>query len=252
MKVNRTVDRAISMLELLSYSPDGLTLNEICEEMDIPKSSAFDILHTLLNRHMVENVGKDIKSYRIGVKSFVIGNQYMESKQVIDIARIEMEKIGDKYKKTVFLGEDNMGNVVYVHKYQPKLSPVVASCKIGSINMYYNTALGKCMLAFREDCMARIEEYHKDGIILDKDEFFKEIIKIRQNKYVFSNQEHQKQLFCIAAPIFDHKGVVSYAISMSGLYTNDEDIAKETRDLKMLAYEISKNIGYRERIDTLY
>lgn len=250
MKVNRTVDRAINMLELISNHKEGLTLNEICEKMDIPKSSGFDILHTLANQNMIEAIGRDSKVYRIGVKTFVIGNQYMEGKRVVDIARSGMEKIGDKYAKSVFLGEDNLGNVVYVHKYQPKMSPIVASCKIGSTNAYYNTALGKCMLAFREDCIERIEEFYKDGIITDKDKFLKEITRIRQNKYVFSDQEHEKQLFCVAVPIFDHRGSVSYAISLSGLYSSQKECMDEALDLKNIACEISKELGYRDAIIT--
>lgn len=249
MKLNRTVDRAISMLDIMSNYPEGLSLNEICEKMDIPKSSGFDILHTLANRNMIESVGRDAKIYRIGVKAFVIGNQYMESKQVIDIARSKMEKIGDKYAKSVFLGEDNLGNVVYVHKYQPKMSPVVASCTIGTTNMYYNTALGKCMLAFRDDNIKLIDKFYEEGVITDKDKFFQEVVRIRKNKYVFSDQEHQKQLFCVAVPIFDHKGVVSFALSLSGLYGGSDTAMNEANDLKDIAFEISREIGYREAIN---
>lgn len=244
MKLNRTVDRAVSMLEILSNYKDGLTLNEICERMDIPKSSCFDILQTLVNSNMVEAFGRDGKIYRIGVKSFIIGNQYMQNKEVIDIARAKMEKLGNKYAKTVFLGEDNLGHVVYVYKYQPRESVLFASCKVGTKNDYYNTALGKCMLAFRDDHLDRIDEFVENGLITDKDDFINQIIEIRKNKYVYSDQEHQNQLFCIAAPIFDHRGYVTFALSISGVFINKEECEKERNDLQNIAIDISKQIGY--------
>lgn len=201
-------------------------------------------MHTLLHLNMIESIGRDRKTYRIGVKSFIIGNHYMENKQLVDIARNKIEKIGDKYAKSVFLAEDNLGHVVYIYKYQPKISTVIASCKIGTKNDYYNTALGKCMLAFREDHMSQAEYFYEKGLIKDKEKFLQQIIDIRKNKFVYSDQEHQKQLFCIAVPIFDHKSDVSFALSLSGLYNSDRQCEKERDDLQQIAMEISKEIGY--------
>lgn len=244
MKLNRTVDRAIEMLELLSRHPDGLSLNELVEALEIPKSSCFDILHTLVHNNMVESTGRDGKIYRIGVRAFIIGNQYMENKQVIDIAKRHISKIGDKYEKSVFLAEDSLGQVVYVYKYQPKSITVVATCGVGTKTEYYNTALGKCMLAFREDWLELVEKYVLEEKILDKTQFMDEILLIRKQKFVYSNQEHQKKLFCIAVPIFDHKSVVTSALSISGLYFSEEQCLAETNDLKIAAENISKEIGY--------
>ncbi len=244
MKINRTVDRAISMLELLSYNEEGLSLNEICEAMEIPKSSCFDILHTLVSTNMVEPIGRDGKSYRIGVKSFIIGNQYMANKRIVDMARNKIEKLGDKYGKSVFLAEDNLGNVVYIYKYQPKDLSVVASCTVGTKNDYYNTALGKCMLAFKENCYDLIEHFYETGKVTDKEKLLSQVIEIRKCKYVYSDQEHQKQLFCVAAPIFDHTGRVTTAISISGLYTDAKRCAEERGDLIRIAEQISRDIGF--------
>lgn len=244
MKLNRTVDRAVGMLELLSGYPDGLSLNELVEHMEIPKSSCFDILHTLVHANMIESTGRDGKVYRIGVRSFVIGNHYMENKRVVDIARSRIAVIGDKYRKSVFLAEDNLGHVVYVYKYQPKATTVVASCTVGTTNQYYNTALGKCMLAFRDDWLSLVERFSLEDKIPDKDKFVEDILRIRKEKCVHSDQEHQMHLYCTAVPIFDHKGVVSSALSLSGLYDTKEVSEAETADLKLIAMEISQEIGY--------
>ncbi len=244
MKINRTVDRAIAMLDLISNHQEGMSLNEISEIMEIPKSSCFDILHTLVNNDMVEPIGRDGKFYRIGVRSFVIGNQYMENRRVMEIAREKIEVLGDKYGKSVFLAEDSLGHVVYVYKYQPKDISVIASCNVGTRNEYYNTALGKCMLAFKENFVELIEEFFEKGLILNRDRLITQVVDIRKNKYVYSDQEHQKQLFCVAAPIFDHQGHVSSAVSISGVYLGIKECEQETEDLRKMAEEISRQLGY--------
>ncbi len=193
---------------------------------------------------MIESTGRDGKIYRIGVRSFIIGNQYMANKGVVDIAKPKVEQLGNKYAKTVFIAEDSLGHVVYVYKYQPKFSTVMASCVVGSRNDYHNTALGKCMLAFREDCLNLIDQYIDENKIQNKDKFLEQIIQIRKRKYVHSDQEHEHQLFCTAVPIFDHKGVVASVISLSGLYESEQNCTDEIKDLKKVAAEISQELGF--------
>lgn len=52
MKLNRTALRTIKILEYIANQKDGCTLLEITEALDIPKSSAFDIVKTLSLIHI--------------------------------------------------------------------------------------------------------------------------------------------------------------------------------------------------------
>ena len=40
MKLNRTTLRTVEILKLVSKKPDGITLDEICAKLDMPKTSA--------------------------------------------------------------------------------------------------------------------------------------------------------------------------------------------------------------------
>ena len=52
MKLNRTALRTVDILKLVSKKPDGITLDQICEQLSIPKTSAYDILTTLVHTGM--------------------------------------------------------------------------------------------------------------------------------------------------------------------------------------------------------
>lgn len=43
MKLNRTTLRTVDILKMVSKKPDGITLDEICEKLELPKTSAYDI-----------------------------------------------------------------------------------------------------------------------------------------------------------------------------------------------------------------
>ena len=56
MKLNRTTLRTVDILKMVSKKPDGITLDEICEKLELPKTSAYDIITTLA--HTVCPCGK--------------------------------------------------------------------------------------------------------------------------------------------------------------------------------------------------
>ncbi len=243
IKVNRTTQRTIEMLELIAENPKGMTLNEVITSMEIPKSSGFDILHTLVHLNMVERVSEDSKTYKIGAKSFVIGSKYINNVDLIDIAKPYIEEIGQKYRKCVFIGKESHGKVVYIHKFEPA-ADVVATCTIGSQNEFYNTALGRCVLAYKSNYRDIVRDLFIDGKISSEEKFLLDIETIRQRNYAISDEEHEKQVFCISVPIFDHNNKLLVAISLSGVFEDAEVYGQEVKDLKAAAFKISQRLGY--------
>ena len=53
MKLNRTAQRTIEILEIISQKPEGASLDELCGRLDLPKTSAYDIVTTLETLGMV-------------------------------------------------------------------------------------------------------------------------------------------------------------------------------------------------------
>ena len=53
MKLNRTTQRTVEILKLVSKKPDGITLDEICDKLQLPKTSGYDIVTTLAEMGMV-------------------------------------------------------------------------------------------------------------------------------------------------------------------------------------------------------
>ena len=55
MKLNRTTLRSVEILKLVSKRPDGITLDELCDSLNLPKTSAYDIVTTLAETGMIRN-----------------------------------------------------------------------------------------------------------------------------------------------------------------------------------------------------
>lgn len=66
MKLNRTTLRSVEMLKLIAKRPEGVTLDEICEIMEIPKTSAYDIVMTLVETGMLNLTKGQKQTLRLG------------------------------------------------------------------------------------------------------------------------------------------------------------------------------------------
>lgn len=247
MKINRTIERTVEMLELISKNPKGLSLNEITEAMGIPKTSAFDILHSLSNLKMIELVDSRSKIYSIGVRSFIIGNSYIKNADLINISKPFLEELGNKLNKTIFIGKLDSNKVIYLFKHQPEKA-IITPCNIGTENELYCTSLGKTLLAFAEDYKERINDFklikRTTRTITDKSKLLKDIEKVRMQKYAIDDRENDEHMFCIGAPIFNHDGKIEAAISATGLFIEGKDYSDEIEAVKEVATAISRKIGY--------
>ena len=85
-----------------------------------------------------------------------------------------------------------------------------------------------------------LESWTKNTIT-NKDALRVELTKIQKQGYSEDNEESELGLCCIAAPVFDFKGHVIAAISLSGqkeaVYKSKKEIIK---DLKEASWEVKK------------
>ena len=104
MKLNRTTQRTVEILKLISRNPDGITLDEICARLDLPKTSAYDIITTLVEMGMA-NVKKGAKqTYTIGLTAYRIGINYTNNLDFLGLIEPELRAFDKSLGKAVFFG----------------------------------------------------------------------------------------------------------------------------------------------------
>ncbi len=249
MKINRTSQRTIKILELLSSYNDGLNLNEIARELDIPKTSTFDILQTLVHMNVVSLKDSILKKYSIGIKAFEIGTAYIKNTEFNIVAEKPLKELAQKVERTVFLGVENDGHITYLNKYEPK-KPIITTANLGTKNPMYCTSLGKAILAAydRERANSIIEgiefEERTQYTITTKNELLIELGKIRSRGYSVDNRELEEHMFCVGAPIINHNNEVVAAISAVGIFSEKIDEKNLGNEVYKTALQISRELGF--------
>lgn len=247
--MNRTVRRAFQVLKYVAKEEDGLTLTEITELLDCPKSSAFNIIQTLLNLDLLSESKANNKKYQLGPENYVLGMNYYKRLDLVDLFKEFLPEIGDKLLRNCFGGILEGDKVLYIYKYAGE-GAKLATCDKGTKAELYCTGLGKVLLAYSSsdyqkkviDNMTFIKKTERT--ISTKEQLYKELEEVRKKGYACDNREIEDYMICFAAPVFNFSGECVAAVSISDMYTESTDCEFLGQQIRNVALEISKRIGY--------
>lgn len=244
----QTVERALQLLEILAEHPRGMQPKEIEEVLKLNKVTVHRLLATLENRGFVERIGN---AYVIGLK-------------VVELSSMKLNNVELKIEATPFLRElvSRVGlpvqmailegiEAVFIEKIESRNSFRMYS-QIGKRIPVYASGVGKVLLLQETDeaIKQKLQGVEFDTFTSktpkDVDELLEAIRVARKKGYAVDNEEHEKGIFCIAAPIYDYRDKIIAAISVGD---NKKQFIKatNTKQIELItqtAREISRRLGY--------
>jgi DNA-binding IclR family transcriptional regulator len=248
----RSVVRSVDILALISESRVGLSLNQLVEKTEIPKTTVYEILLMLLQSEMIQVVEGKVKLYQIGLRAFTIGNRYIQNMDLISEARPIINQTSTELNITVFLAMLDGNQIIYLYKQEPDDVPI-STANISNRDDAYCTSLGKAILsAFPEDKVDAIIKTMKfrrrtSRTIMSPSELKADLDVIRKRGYALDDREIIDFVLCVGAPVFDHSGRVIAGISTAGIYSEERHVEEEGQILMQRAKDISRRLGYQEK-----
>ncbi|MFD5318751.1 IclR family transcriptional regulator [Streptomyces sp. NPDC127098] len=149
MKVKSAM-RTVALLELLAARGDRPSrLHELAEELDVPRSSMYALLQTLVDQGWVRT---DVTGalYGIGIRALLTGTSYLDSDRRVQLVRPHLDEASDALGETIHLARLDGPDVVYLatresHEYLRTID------RVGRRVPAHAGALGKALLAERPD-----------------------------------------------------------------------------------------------------
>lgn len=249
MKLNRTTLRTVEILKLASHNPEGITLDDICKKLELPKTSAYDIVTTLAQTGMIHIIKEQKQRYTIGLTAYRIGINYTNNLDFISTIDPVLRAFAKEIGKTVFFGVRSDDAIVYICKFEPE-NPIITTATVGTKNPLYCTSLGKAILAYTEEedrniLLDRMSfKPYTDRTITRRDVLEKELADIKERGYALDARELEEHMECVGAPVFGQDGTVMGAISVSGLYKPTEDYDALGRLVREKALSLSRLLGF--------
>lgn len=249
----RALDRAIDILTALS---DGKprTLAELSEDITLSSSTTYRLITTLAYHNYIER-DEHTGKYTLGFACLELAQSYQINNRIRKVALPELEILRDQTAETIHLAIlDNM-EVVYLEKLHGLHAIGLMSSHVGGRALAYCTGLGKALLAYidQERVRAHFERVeftrYTDTTIDSVDELMRHLDLVHHQGYAWDEGEHEPDVCCVAAPIFDLSGRVVAAISIAGPSTrmgSPEVRAELTNQVLQAASAISKQLGYQQ------
>ncbi|WP_313341985.1 IclR family transcriptional regulator [Sedimentibacter sp.] len=252
MDLVQSIDRALTILEVLSNYNEGLGVTEISQEVGLHKSTVYRLLSTLIYKgYVIQDM--DTNKYKITLKLFELGSKKVENMDLLSASKTFTRKLMETVNEVVHLVVRDGNEIVYIDKVEANNTIRMAST-IGKRGPMYSTATGKVILAFMSEnqCMNILNnsklEMRTDKTIVDIEILKKQLKEIKSRGYAVDDEENEIGVRCVGAPIFNRHGEIEGAISLSGPSNRVTEEKVETIAIEVMKYAhlISEEIGYRK------
>jgi DNA-binding IclR family transcriptional regulator len=244
-KLVPAVEKALSILEALAESNNGLTLSELTRKLGLPKSSTHSLLLTLERRgylHRHEPTGH----YLFGLKLLSLAKLSLAGIGLRKTAAPLLHDLMARTRLTVHLAVLEQGEAVLIEKIEPP-GPFKVATHIGERVNVHCTAVGKALIASLPEAELNHLIAHgligfNESTIVSARKLKEELTQVRKLGYSVDDEERGIGLRCIGAPIVDPVGTVIAAISVSGstAQITRENLLALAEHVKQTASDISR------------
>lgn len=245
----KSLDKAITLLDLLSAEDGGMKLSELSARTGYPKSTVHALLSTMRERGLVSQL--DNGSYTLGIRLFEYGSAVSRGFDIGALAKPYLERLSALTGSTAVISMiDRQGVVSFDYAFPA--GGVRIMPEIGVRLPHHATSQGKLMLAFmpersRDSLLkkARLIPF-TPHTVTDAGQLTRGLDTIRKVGYAVEDGEYKIGLRSVSAPVFDNSGGIRYALTAVGFFRRavSEDFLSAIMHTVEQGKRLSAALGY--------
>jgi IclR family pca regulon transcriptional regulator len=242
--------RGLSLLDCFVEGPAQITLGELSARIGANKVTTFRILRTLEESGYVRQEPQS-KCYQLSLKMLDLQEASLVALEYPLLAQPFLEDLHQLLGESVSMAVLEGTDVRYVARASASALMAI-NLHVGSVLPAHATSMGKVLLAALgvESVKALYKHQTMQAFtpktITTMDRLLRELATVEQNGYGAANEELEKGLLSVAAPIRTRRGQVVAAINSSvsiARVTHDKLIASFVPPLIETAARISARLG---------
>ncbi len=218
----QSVDRALHLVDKAAEAaPDGLSLNQAAQTLGVAKSTAFNLLKTLVSHGFLREERPGPR-YFLGMSLMRLGDLVGQQLPVGEIARPLLRELTDATGLTSRVAVVDDGCPVFLERVDGP-GMVRFHTPLGCREAPHASAAGKAILAtydesrVREICQAEGLVAHTRSTITDIEALLVDLEQTRARGFAIDDEEEAEGVFCIGASFLDHQNRCLGAISVTGI-----------------------------------
>ena len=250
----QTIERASLILDILGQHPHGISIRDLSAKIKLPKGTTHRLLSSLSYFGYVRQDSKT-RNYFLGFKLVELGNLLLGQLDLRKEAEPYLRDLAERTKETVHMVVLDRKEVVYIDKVETThdTGGLRMASRIGYRNPPHSCAVGKVLLAdLPEEALnqfVREEGLPKrtENTITDTSQLKEHLKIVSRQGYAIDDEENEKGIRCVAAPIYNAMGQAVAAISVSGpAFRITKKMVQETlkKEVMETALKISQRLGF--------
>lgn len=251
----QTLERVSSILDILGQNPHGISVRDLSSKVGLPKGTTHRLLSSLAYLGYVRQDPKT-RNYLLGFKLVELGNLLLGQLDLRKEAAPFLKDLAERTKETVHMVILDRNEVVYIDKVEGDHNPsgLRMASRIGLRNPAHSSAVGKVLLSLLSDeDQGRFFQgkgllKRTENTIIDPAQLKEHLRAVRNQGYAVDDEENEKGVRCIGAPIYNEAGEAVAAISISGpAFRVTKKMVQELfkKEVMETAQKISRRLGHR-------
>jgi DNA-binding IclR family transcriptional regulator len=193
----------------------------------------------------------DNEKYRLGLKLHELGNKAIESRTLQAEAHRFLLEISSRSHETVSLAVPGAGGILCLDRVNSPHTVITVRTNVGAYFPAHCTAVGKAVLAFLPDVEINALLL-RNGLprftpstFTGPSDLKENLRQIRQRGYAIDNQELERGLSGLAAPVLLAENRVVAAVGIAGptLRFRGKELAQKIALVREIAAKLSASLG---------
>lgn len=221
MVISQSLAKGLDVLFLYDTNVTLLTVAEISKRLGLSQSKAYRLVRTLIQYRLLQEKPKTAQ-YGLGLGAYRLGLLAQQNFNLPEIARPVMKELSLSTRETVVLTAVNGTKGVVLERVESEEPIRYSLFQPGASLPLHCGASSKILMAFLpEEEWDRIIE--REGLrrytshtITDPEKLKQHLREIRERGYAFSDQEVDRDVRAIGAPILNGRGELVAGLSIAG------------------------------------
>lgn len=251
----QVLERAVDILQVLSDDSRELAAAEVAERLALHKSTIHRLL-TVLDQHRLIRRNAETGRYALGLRLFEFGTRAVHGLRLRDQAQPHLDQLARETGETAHICVFDNGEMVSV-AYAEGPRSLRMPATVGRRTPAYCSAVGKAIVAFLsesavDEVLARPLSSCTEKTLVTREALFADLRQVRIRGYSVDNEEIEKGLRCVGAPVWNYSSEVTAAVSVAGpaFRITRSRVPAMARAVVAMAQCLSAELGYRVRPTT--
>ncbi|MFZ1103057.1 MAG: IclR family transcriptional regulator [Hyphomicrobiaceae bacterium] len=245
----QSLKRASAILDAVARRPHGIGLSQISVEVGLHSSTAFHLIQTLVSLGFLAQL-PDSRRYRIGPRLFTLAAGALDETMLLALATPILERLSAETGYASHLAVRSKQEIVVIARTAATGLLQLAGHP-GATRPAHATAIGKMLLAAMppEDVDRLLKTLPLPAFTLrtitDAQALRREIDEARRMGLACDNCELDRDVRCLAVPVYDFAGRCTAAMGISGPAWRlvPEAVEGLAHQLRAAAAELSGQLG---------